>query len=111
MDLQKKDNYTLVKPTEISIEEFYSSFLEEVKNFKKEHLVLHFSETFNTTIQEILLFLNIANDFRENGISFVIICKGIDIDDVPDEINIVPTLAEAIDILELDAIERDLMNI
>ncbi|OIQ39971.1 MAG: hypothetical protein BM563_03620 [Bacteroidetes bacterium MedPE-SWsnd-G1] len=110
MDLQKKDNYILVTPTENSVEGFYGSFLEEVKILEKEHLVLHFSETFNITIQEILLFLNIANDFRENGMSFVIISKGIDIDDVPDEINIVPTLTEAIDVLELDAIERDLMN-
>ena len=110
MDILKKDTYTILSPTENSAEEFYNSFLKEVKNLGKEHLVLDFSETFNTSIQEILLFLNIANDFRENGTSFVIICKGIDIDEIPDEINVVPTMTEATDVLELDAIERDLMN-
>ena len=40
--------------------------------------------------------------------SFVVICNGIDIDDVPDEINVVPTLQEAEDVLEMEAIERDL---
>ena len=58
----------------------------------------------------ISLFLNIANDKRENGTSFVLIITGINIDDVPDEINVVPTMIEAFDTLEMDAIERDLMD-
>ena len=54
--------------------------------------------------------MDIANEKRENGTSFVVIVNGIDIDDIQDEINIVPTLTEAIDILEMDIIERDLMD-
>ena len=34
--------------------------------------------------------------------------KGIDIDAISEEINIVPTINEALDILQMDAIERDL---
>jgi hypothetical protein len=54
--------------------------------------------------------LDTANTYRENGTSFVLIVKGIKIDTIPDEINAVPTLSEAIDVLEMDAIERELMN-
>jgi hypothetical protein len=52
--------------------------------------------------------LDISTAHRENNTSFVIICQGIDIDDIPDEINVTPTFTEALDILEMDAIERDL---
>ena len=110
MLIETRETYTLVTNNEGSIKTFHKSFLKELNSLKKSHLILNFSENFNTSIQEILLFLNIANDFRTNGISFVIVCSGIKIDDIPDEINLVPTITEAIDVLEIDAIERDLMN-
>lgn len=110
MQIAKKENYSTITLTEKSVKDFYNSFLKKSDSLQKEHLVLHFSESFNTTAQEILLFLNIAKDYRQNGMSFVIICLGINIDDIPDEINVVPTMTEAIDVLELDSIERDLMN-
>ena len=40
--------------------------------------------------------------------SFVIIKKGLNINDFPETLNIAPTLQEAKDILEMEAIERDL---
>ena len=55
-----------------------------------------------------MLFLNLSEIHKQNGASFVLICSEINIDAIPDEINVVPTFTEAIDILEMDAIERDL---
>jgi hypothetical protein len=52
--------------------------------------------------------LNIAEQKKENGTSFVVIYKTINIDDLPDNFNIVPTLIEAEDILEMEAMEREL---
>jgi len=69
---------------------------------------LDFSEKINTKIEEIILFLKLSTDHREKGKSFVVISNGIDIDEIPDEINIAPTFTEALDILEMDEIERDL---
>jgi hypothetical protein len=40
--------------------------------------------------------------------SFVMVKPNIDIDDFPETLNIVPTLQEAEDVLEMEAIERDL---
>lgn len=111
MLIAKKETYTLITMNESSVEEFHRSFVKEIKFHKNEHLILNFSESFNTSIREILLFLNIANDYRNNGTSFVIICSGLNIDSIPDEINIVPTMTEAIDVLDMDMIERDLMNL
>ena len=108
MEIQKKKKYTLLKPSEDSVEKFILQLQNKYPELKKEHLIIDFSEKINTKIEEINLFLKLSTSHRENSASFVIICDGIDIDEVPDEISVVPTLTEAKDILEMDAIEREL---
>ncbi|MEX1383041.1 hypothetical protein [Lutibacter sp.] len=108
MKITKTEKYTLIKPTEESLDIFLNNLEKNIINFNGEHLILDFSEKINIEIKELLLFLNISAQQRENGTSFVIIFEGIDIDKIPDEINVVPTFTEALDILEMDAIERDL---
>lgn len=111
MHIDKKETYTILTPTEKSTTDFYDALTKEIVALKDEHILVNFSENFNTEASKILLFLNIANEKRENGTSFVLIITGIDIDDVPDEINVVPTMIEALDTLEMDVIERDLMDL
>ena len=105
MKTSKKDNYTLVSSIENSFTEFITAFKSEKLD---NHTIVQLSENLNTTLNDLFLFLDIAINQRTNGMSFVVICNGIDIDDVPDEINVVPTLQEAEDVLEMEAIERDL---
>ena len=52
--------------------------------------------------------MDIADQKKENGTSFVVVNSEIDVDDFPDNFNIVPTLREAEDVLEMEAIEREL---
>lgn len=108
MVVTKAETYTQLKPTQISADQFFEEFKERFKEFKGQHLIIDFSEKINTEIKEILLFLKLSAQHRKNGTSFVLVCKGISIDDVPDELNVVPTFNEALDILEMDAIEREL---
>ena len=110
MLIEKEDTYTLLSADENNFEKFFQNFHDTLNSIKDEHLLIRFSDKINISIKEILLFLDMANDNRENGTSFVVIVNGIDVDDIPDEINVVPTLAEAIDVLEMDAMERDLMD-
>ncbi|MCF6279082.1 MAG: hypothetical protein L3J14_01915 [Flavobacteriaceae bacterium] len=110
MQIDKKEAYTILTPTEKSTGNFYDSLSKEIAKLKNEHVLINFSENFNINASEILLFLDIATEKRENGTSFVLIISGIEIDDVPDEISVVPTMVEALDTLEMDAIERDLMG-
>ncbi len=108
MHITKSKNYTLLKPSEDSIIAFLNNFENRYSEFKGEHVIIDFSEKFNIKIEELMLFLKVSVQQKVNGTSFVLISEGIDIDTIPDEINIVPTFTEAIDILEMDAIERDL---
>ena len=108
MIITKTEKYTLLKPDKNSMDLFFESFKIKYSKFKDQHLILDFSEKINTKVKDLLLFLELSSQHRENGTSFVLICKGIDIDEIPEEINVVPTITEAVDILEMDAIERDL---
>lgn len=107
MEIKKTATYTLIC-CENSVQEFFDEFSKKYAQLAKEHIIIHFSEKINTEIKDLLLFLKISLKHRTNGFSFIIICNRITIDLVPDELNVVPTFTEALDMLEMDAIERDL---
>ena len=108
MEISSPKEYTHIISTENSFEEFHIAFTSKSLHKASNHKIVQLSENLNTTIINLSLFLNVANEHRNSGISFVIVCNGIDIDEIPDEINVVPTIIEAEDILEMEAIERDL---
>ena len=108
MEITNPKNYTHIISTENSFDEFHTAFISQDLHKTSNHKIVQLSENLNTTISNLSLFLNIANEHKSNGISFVVICNDIDVDEIPDEINVVPTLIEAEDILEMEAIERDL---
>jgi hypothetical protein len=103
MEIQKKEAYTLVK-----IESSLEAFKAQWKDFQSNHLIVEVSENLNINESEISLLLEISTTFKQNGMSFVVVKSGIDIDNFPETLNIVPTLQEAEDVLEMEAIERDL---
>ena len=54
-------------------------------------------------------FLPSVVEHKETKSSFVILTEGIDIDDLEEKgMNVAPTLIEAQDLMEMEAIERDL---
>jgi len=108
MKIEKQETFTLVTSDESSFSEFYNSFLIKEKELTKEHIIVRISNNFNTSIKDFLLFLRIAEEKKENGTSFVIISNNINIDDLPENINITPTLQEAKDVLEMENMEREL---
>jgi len=108
MIITKTANYTLLELNGNSVSNFFTELKNSYPKFVGEHIILNFSEKINIEIKEIILFLKLSVQHKQNGTSFVLICKGINIDKIPEELNVVPTLTEAIDILEMDAIERDL---
>ena len=108
MQIDKKDTYTGIISDENSFSEFYNSFLIEEKKLQKENLIVQVSNNINTSNEDFLLFLDIADQKKENGTSFVVVNSEIDVDDFPEHFNIVPTLQEAEDVLEMEAIEREL---
>lgn len=107
MNIEKKDRYTIISPTENS----FDSFIEvlNISDFEKQHVFLNFLNSFDITPAQIDSLSEISMTKKENGTSFIVIAAGIEIDDLEDEsLSVVPTITEAEDTLEMDEIERDL---
>jgi hypothetical protein len=108
MQIKEATNYTLISSDEDSFKEFQKSVFKKIKDFDKNHLILQISEELNIDKKDFLLFLKIAEQKKENGTSFVVLNASVNADDFAESLNIVPTLQEAEDILEMETIEREL---
>ena len=107
MQVFKKETHTLLEPTESNFEAFIKALRNDL--FEKEHLVINLLHSFNLSSDNLDVLSKMAAAKKEQGTSFVLVSETIEIDTLEDEmLSIVPTLIEAQDILDMDAMERDL---
>lgn len=105
---EQHDNHTLLIDEHDDIKGF-AVFLEKIwEQFAGVNVVLDFSKYKQATLEDLLYYLMLSNNHRETGQSFVIINDALAMDDIPEELIIVPTYQEAKDIIEMEDIERDL---
>jgi hypothetical protein len=109
MRIENKDSYVILADEQDDIVDF-ASFLEyQIPNkYKGQNVVLDLLDYKTLSLPELLLFLKVSNLHRKTNYSFVIINNTINPDDIPAEMVVVPTLQEGEDIIEMEAIERDL---
>ena len=108
MQIEKNTHTTAIKDTEGNVKSFLENVTKEYANFKDQNLVLDISEDKSITLENVLAFLALSNKHRKAKKSFVIVVKDFDFNEVPEEMNVVPTVQEAHDIIEMEEIERDL---
>lgn len=109
MKIDKKESYWIIKD-EKSDPKGFSNYLEKIayKEFKDQNVVIDLLQYDALTLEELLGFLKVSNQHRGNNHSFVIVNDTILIDNVPDELAVVPTLLEAKDFIQMEELERDL---
>lgn len=108
MITDKQNDYILISSDENTYKDFYQNFEEKHADLQENHLIIELSDKFNIVEKDILLFLKYSELHQQNGTTFVIVYSNVDIDELPDSFNVVPTLQEAEDVLEMENIERDL---
>ena len=109
MKVDKHDNYTVLTDERDHIGKFASYLEHKVPvTYENDHLVLDLLKYKELSLEELLLFLKLSSYQRGGKHSFVIVNDAIDIDDIPEELVVVPTLQEAADVIEMEEIERDL---
>jgi hypothetical protein len=108
MKILEKENYTLIEPQEKSLVDFESSITRDHKKFDDRNLVINLLAYSNLKKEEVLGFLEISKTHQENNKSFVLVSKAVTIDELPEEIVLVPSLKEAEDLIQMDEIQRDL---
>ena len=92
----------------ISLTSFDSkSILDEMKLHPSEHIIID-ALACDCSIENISSLKQIIKQRNENGSFFGLLNTTIDIDELEDEINIAPTLQEAMDMIEMEVMMRDL---
>ncbi|TWO32835.1 ribonuclease Z [Seonamhaeicola sediminis] len=76
--------------------------------YKNNNIIISLTTLGKISTEEIIEFLQLSNTHRASKHSFIIVTNKVDLDEVPDEIIVVPTLQEAYDIIEMEEMERDL---
>ncbi len=108
MIFNRKDNITILTQEKASIPKLVQEISQSYEKFCSDSIIVNLVPQKEVKSSDVLKFLQISNQHRESKHSFVIVANSIELDDIPDEIIVVPTLQEAFDIIEMEEIERDL---
>lgn len=81
---------------------------EVYPKIKNDNVIISLSGFKTLFLEDMLQFLLISTKHRASKHSFVLVTNMFNLNETPDELVIVPTIQEAIDIIEMEEIERDL---
>ena len=108
MVFDKEGTTTIVSQEKISIAAFLENLGKAYAKIQHDNIIVNLFSFSTLTADDILEFLEISNKHRSSGKSFVLVTNRISFDEITDEINVVPTIQEAKDLIEMEEIERDL---
>lgn len=108
MIFSKEGNITIITQERATIPEMVSEINNSYKKIENDNIIVNLATIDEVSVEDIVEFLLISNTHRAAKHSFVIVDNTINIDEVPEELVVVPTLQEAFDIIEMEEMERDL---
>lgn len=109
MKIENHPDFVVLEDEKDDIIDFASFIENQVPSkYKGQNVILNLLKYDSLDLPQLLQFLKTSNLHRKTKQSFVIVNDAIDIDEVPFEMIVVPTLQEAGDIVEMEEIERDL---
>ena len=108
MKVEQKDHTTIVKDTKVDLLSFIAAIESQISTFSKHNLIIDLNAHKNLRLQDILLFAEIAKNFKKLKKSLVIVVSDFDFNANTKKIMVVPSVLEAHDTIEMEEIERDL---
>ncbi|GAA3582899.1 ribonuclease Z [Snuella lapsa] len=108
MIFDQDGNTSIITQEKATIVELVKRLWGVYSKFKHNNIIVVLTSLDKVRVNDIIEFLEISNKHRGDKHSFVIVSNKIDLDNVPDEIVVVPTIQEAYDIIEMEEMERDL---
>jgi hypothetical protein len=108
MNTNKKENFLLIVNENEPLTEFASKLTKHHSELNEENIVVDLRDQKNVSAEHLLAFLEISNVHRNLNKSFVLVNDAVGIDELPEELVVVPTLQEAEDMVQMDEIQRDL---
>lgn len=109
MKITEQKNYIIIEDTGTDINSF-SHYIENegYPGIKGKNVIVNLSAYGELLLADLLGFLKVSDHHRKNKNSFVIVNDTIMIDEVPEELAVVPTLQEAEDFIQMEELEREL---
>jgi hypothetical protein len=108
MNIIKEDLYIAFTPKEENnFNAFFELFSKEIDQYESNNIIVDLNN-FSISLAEISQFEKISEKKVGLGTSFVVIYTEVDLDEIPDELIVVPTFQEAIDIIDMDEMTRSL---
>lgn len=108
MIFDSNETTTIITQEKESVVEMVKKLEVLYERFKNDNVIVSLTSLTNIPLENIVEFLQISNKHRKAKHSFIIVSDKVNLDDIPDEIIVVPTMQEAYDIIEMEEIERDL---
>jgi hypothetical protein len=108
MIVDRDGNITIITQEKAPVKTLVNNIEQAYDKYKNYHIVVNLSSLDKISLEDIIEFLRLSNNHRSDKKSFVIVTDKADLDQMPDEIVVVPTIHEAYDIIEMEDIERDL---
>ena len=108
MKVEQKGHTTTLKDTQGDIQSFLKKVSNEHHSYKSQNVIIDITQDENVTLKDVKLFSDLSKMHRKGKKSFVIVVDDINFNDVPATLNVVPSIQEARDIIEMEEIERDL---
>jgi len=108
MIFNKEGSTTIITQEKATIIEFVKGLEDAYESMKNDNIVVNLFSLKDLSVTDINEFLRISKDHKATKHSFVIVTSEVSYDEAPKEITVVPTLIEALDLIEMEEIERDL---
>jgi hypothetical protein len=108
MKVDQKGHTTIIRDTQNNLESFVQKITNEYHVFQSQNLILDLSHDKTFATKDLAQFKDLAKDHKKAKKSLILVSDVVDFDRVPNYLNVVPSVLEAHDMIEMDEIERDL---
>lgn len=108
MKVEQKGHTTIIKDTESDYLHFVDKLTSQYNSYKNTNLILDITHDKSVDLVGLKSFTELSKTHKKNKKSLVIVAAEIDFNKVPSTLQVVPSILEAHDLIEMDEIERDL---
>lgn len=109
MKIEHSENFVIVKKDSNQLENFIIALETKINNqLRDKNLIIDLLDLSELNSNLLKLFLKLIVICKRSNNSFIIVNNHINLNEVSDEIMVVPTIQEAKDIVEMEIIEREL---
>ena len=108
MKVDQKGHTTIIKDTQNNVASFVQKVTNEYHAFQSQNLILDLSHDKTFATKDLDQFKDLAKNHKKAKKSLILVSDAVDFDKVPNYLNVVPSVLEAHDMIEMDEIERDL---